>query len=118
MQPNPTNPNSPQVPCRGCGASMRLVGVEQFRIGGTSGGWKLLFGEWAELGEEMMGLEMWVCPSCRRVEFRVPAGFQLPDDQVRGLRYACPNCGGDAYVGETTCATCGQPLKEFPGAKG
>jgi hypothetical protein len=36
--------------CLRCGAAMTSMGVEQFRVGGTSGGWKLLFGEWAELG--------------------------------------------------------------------
>lgn len=110
MQANSANPGAPDARCPGCGSTLRLVGTEQFRIGGTSGGWKLLFGEWAELGETMMGLEMWVCPSCRRVEFRVPAAFQVPEDQVRGLRYACPGCGGDVYMGETRCAACGHAL--------
>jgi hypothetical protein len=48
------------------------IGVEQFRIGGTSGGWKLLFGELAELGDEMLALEVFACQTCRRVELRVP----------------------------------------------
>ncbi len=26
------------------------------------------------------------------------------------LRYACPNCGSDAYAGEAACATCGAKL--------
>jgi hypothetical protein len=51
------------------------MGVESFRVGGTSGGWKLLFGEWAELGEETLALEVLACGSCHRVEFRVPAGY-------------------------------------------
>lgn len=112
MQPNKSATGSAEAPCHGCGSPMRLVGTEQFRIGGTSGGWKLLFGEWAELGETMMGLEMWVCPSCRRVEFRVPGGYQPPEDVVRGLRYACPGCGGDVYQGEVKCASCGYKLKD------
>jgi hypothetical protein len=49
------------------------MGVEQFRVGGTSGGWKMLWGEWAELGEQMLPLEAFACPSCRRVELRVPS---------------------------------------------
>lgn len=48
------------------------MGVEQFRVGGTSGGWKLLFGEWAELGEQLLPLELLACGSCRHVEARVP----------------------------------------------
>ena len=58
--------------CLACGARLRSMGVEDFRTGGTSGGWKLVFGEWAELGEQMLTLEVLVCPRCRRVELRVP----------------------------------------------
>ena len=48
------------------------MGVETFRIGGTSGGWKMLFGELAELGEEMIPFEVFACGTCRRVEMRLP----------------------------------------------
>jgi len=41
-----------QLPkCIWCGEQMQSVGVREFRTGGTTGGWKLVFGEWAELGE-------------------------------------------------------------------
>lgn len=58
--------------CLRCGGALTSMGVEQFRIGGSSGGWKLLFGEWAELGENMLPLEALACEECRKVEFRVP----------------------------------------------
>ena len=58
--------------CLRCGAELGSMGVEEFRVGGTSGGWKLLFGEWAELGEDKLKFEIWACPSCRKVELRVP----------------------------------------------
>jgi hypothetical protein len=48
------------------------MGIEQFRVGGTSGGWKLLFGEWAELGEQMLPLELFACGRCRHIEIRAP----------------------------------------------
>ena len=51
---------------------LRDLGSAEFRIGGTKGGWKLFFGEWAELGEDMVELEMLACPTCRHVEFRLP----------------------------------------------
>ena len=57
--------------CLRCGGAMTSMGVEEFRVGGTSGGWKLLFGEWAEVGEDMLPLELFACGSCRRVELRV-----------------------------------------------
>ncbi len=37
--------------CLLCGSPIESLGVEQFRTGGNSGGWKLLSGELAELGE-------------------------------------------------------------------
>lgn len=49
-----------------------IGGVVVAVVGGTSGGWKLLFGEWAVLGEEMLKLEVRACPRCAHVEFRVP----------------------------------------------
>ncbi len=53
--------------CLRCGGPLSEVGREKFRVGGTSGGWKLLFGEWAELGEDMLELEVWACGRCRKV---------------------------------------------------
>jgi hypothetical protein len=32
----------------------------------------LLFGEWAELGEDLLRLDALACGRCRRVELRVP----------------------------------------------
>ena len=58
--------------CLRCGAPMQSMGVEEFRVGGTSGGWKLLFGEWAELGEGILKLEVLACGACGYVETRMP----------------------------------------------
>jgi len=59
--------------CLGCQGPLSALGREAFRVGGTSGGWKLLFGEWAELGEDKVPLDVFACQRCRRVELRVPA---------------------------------------------
>lgn len=58
--------------CLRCGGPIHSMGVEEFRVGGTTGGWKLLFGEWAEFGEGFLKLEMLACASCGKVELRVP----------------------------------------------
>jgi len=58
--------------CPRCNIRMRFMGVEKFRVGGTSGGWKLIFSELAELGEQLVPFEVYVCPQCRHVEFLVP----------------------------------------------
>ncbi len=58
--------------CLRCGQPIESMGVEAFRVGGSSGGWKLLFGEWAELGEGMLNLEVLACRACGHVELRIP----------------------------------------------
>jgi len=75
----PPPPPPPPVPfplppdaCLGCGTPLHYIGIEEFRIGGTSGGWKIFLGEWSELGEQKIALEVFACPVCRRVEMRIP----------------------------------------------
>lgn len=58
--------------CLRCGSELTSLGVERIRIGGSGGGWKLFLGEWAELGEDLLPLEVLFCQSCRKVELRVP----------------------------------------------
>ncbi len=60
------------VQCLRCGADLYELGAADIRVGGTSGGWKLLFGEWAELGEDMVSLELLGCRECRHIELRLP----------------------------------------------
>lgn len=53
--------------CHTCNVEMQFAQKVPFRIKGTPGMWKLLFGEWAELGEEMLSLNVYVCPKCGEV---------------------------------------------------
>lgn len=71
---NPGGMNEPLADdeCARCGGTLHAMGVEGFRVGGTSGGWKMFFGEWAEFGEGLIDLEILACADCRRVELRVP----------------------------------------------
>ena len=64
--------NPATTACLRCGGALSSMGIEEFRVGGTTGGWKLLFGEWAELGEGKLNLEVLACGSCGKVELRVP----------------------------------------------
>jgi predicted RNA-binding Zn-ribbon protein involved in translation (DUF1610 family) len=54
--------------CSACGQNAKYLYTAKFRIGGTSGGMKLLFGEWAELGEDMVPMYVFVCPNCGKIE--------------------------------------------------
>ncbi len=54
--------------CTFCGQNAQYVYTAEFRVGGTSGGAKLFLGEWAELGEKMIPMYVFVCPNCGKVE--------------------------------------------------
>ena len=69
-RPNDANARAAGRDCLRCGAAIESMGIEEFRTGGTSGGIKLLIGEWGELGEQKLPFELLVCPSCRYTEFR------------------------------------------------
>ena len=55
--------------CSACNSSMQSLGQIPIRVGGTSGGWHLLLGEWADMGEGIFPLDVYRCPRCKRVEF-------------------------------------------------
>jgi hypothetical protein len=112
MQSSPSDSGAAQARCRDCGAAMWSGGTEQFHVDGSSGLWRMMFGEPSnDLEGAAMPLEIWSCPSCRRMELRVPENPRTPSVSGRGLRYACPGCGGDVYQGQTVCPACGSPLK-------
>ena len=58
--------------CLRCGTPVEAVGIESFLVGGTSGGWHMFLGNLADLGEGTLDFEIFACPSCRKVELRVP----------------------------------------------
>jgi hypothetical protein len=47
---------------------MESLGQLPIRVGGTSGGWHLLLGEWADSTERVFPLDAYRCPRCKRVE--------------------------------------------------
>ena len=55
------------------------MGVQQFRVGGTGGGWKLVFGELAEMGEGMLPIELFGCVACGNIELRRPGSGPAPE---------------------------------------
>jgi hypothetical protein len=57
--------------CLRCRAELHSLGETDLRTGGSRGAWKLIFGEWAELGEGTMKVELLACPQCRRLELRL-----------------------------------------------
>jgi hypothetical protein len=55
--------------CSACKTTMQSLGQIPIRVGGTSGGWHLLIGEWADAGESVFPLDVYRCRDCKRVEF-------------------------------------------------
>ena len=74
MDAEPARKNRDDDACLRCGGVLTSMGVDEFRVGGTTGGWKLVFGELAELGEGKLQLEVRACTVCRTVDLRVPVG--------------------------------------------
>ena len=64
--------------CPLCRTQLQRLGQIPVRTGGTSGGWHLLFGEWADVGEGIMPLDVYRCPQCSRLEF-YDHDFSLPE---------------------------------------
>ena len=64
-----------------CGTVMRFAYTADFRVGGTSGSWKLLLGELAEVGENMFPLNIYVCPKCSKIELY--AGESIKESLLR-----------------------------------
>jgi len=54
--------------CFVCNNPMMPLGAIPVRVGGTSGGWHLLIGEWADVGEKTLSIDMYRCNQCRRVD--------------------------------------------------
>lgn len=64
--------------CVDCKVILQSIGQLPIRIGGTSGGWHLLFGEWADASEGVRPLDAYRCPQCARLAF-YDHDFSLPE---------------------------------------
>jgi hypothetical protein len=58
--------------CLRCGSVVRAQGPIDIRVGGHAGGWGLLFGDWADVDEGLLKLDLFSCPKCGHIEFRSP----------------------------------------------
>jgi hypothetical protein len=71
-----TSSNSPT--CLACQTHLQNIGQLPVRVGGSSGPWHLLFGEWADMSEGVRPLDAYRCPQCGRLEF-YDHDFSLPN---------------------------------------
>jgi len=102
-----------KIKCSVCGVEMHLAQKLSFRIGGTRGEWKLLVGEWAELGEELLPLYVCVCPQCGRIELfadEKTKGYLLKITPPSFLK-KCVGCGKQIPIASEECQYCGAKQK-------
>jgi hypothetical protein len=57
------------VTCSVCNTAMQPLGQLPIRKGGIKRGWHLLLGEWADMTEGIIPLDVFRCSRCKRVEF-------------------------------------------------
>ena len=55
--------------CPACKTRMDSLGQLPIRVGGITGGWHLLLGNWADMRESILPLDVYRCGTCKRVEF-------------------------------------------------
>ena len=55
--------------CPACTSEMDSLGQLPIRVGGTTGGWHLVLGNWADMRESILPLDVYRCAGCKRVEF-------------------------------------------------
>ncbi|OLE68903.1 hypothetical protein AUF78_13830 [archaeon 13_1_20CM_2_51_12] len=70
MEAPAEEPGSAQkrLKCPTCDKVMDAYYGVPFRVGGTGPGMRLFIGAWAELGEEPVPIDLYVCPQCERIE--------------------------------------------------
>jgi hypothetical protein len=56
--------------CLRCGARIAPRGVVELRTGGSTGATHFFLGEWAELGEGKLPVEIYSCSRCGHLELR------------------------------------------------
>ena len=66
-EPAEPEPQPTRMKCPDCETGMDAYYGVPFRVGGTGPGMRLLIGAWAELGEEPIPIDLYVCPECGRI---------------------------------------------------
>jgi predicted RNA-binding Zn-ribbon protein involved in translation (DUF1610 family) len=100
--------------CCSCNVEMQFAQKVPFRIKWTRGFWKLVFGEWAELGEGMLSLDVYVCPKCGLTNLYADekAKQYLLRLTPKAFLKKCVKCGRKIPTASEKCQYCGTNQKE------
>ena len=72
IRPATAEERAQRLDCLRCGSLTYARGKMTLRTGGVGGGWSLLIGELADIGEGTVDVNAYACPNCGHVEFRLP----------------------------------------------
>ena len=88
-----------EMNCLRCGEPMQLIRREHLQLGETS--W--LLGSLPNLAAGGLDVEIYVCPSCGKLEF-----FRADEETESGLpQVKCPSCGRSHDFDYPKCPFCG-----------
>lgn len=92
-----------------CNVEMQYLQKVPFRIKGTPGIWKLVFGELAELDEEMLYFDVYICPECGEIRLFADEKAKAVLERITpyGFLKKCVKCGKDIPVAYEECQYCG-----------
>lgn len=101
--------------CYSCGIAMQSGQRIPFRIRGKPGLVKLVFGELAEISEEMLNFDIYICASCGEIRFSA-------DEKTRrsllgkAFLKKCVKCDREIPIASEECPYCEtkQPEYETP----
>jgi hypothetical protein len=63
-------PGNKGLGCLRCGRPIVSLGVTELRTGGSTGATHFFLGQWAQLGEGKLRVEILACEACGHLEFR------------------------------------------------
>ncbi|UCF58511.1 MAG: hypothetical protein JSV15_05425 [Candidatus Bathyarchaeota archaeon] len=100
--------------CYLCGVEMQFAQKVPFRIKGHSGIWIWVFGELAELGEEMLSSDVYLCPKCGHIEMFADEKAKqfLLKMTPKAFLKKCARCDEDIPIASEECPYCEAIQKE------
>ena len=87
--------------CLRCGEQLQYLSKEQIQLGKT--GW--LLGDLPNLVAGALSVDIYVCPSCRKLELYMAEGEDIHADEELPKR-ACPDCGTVHDFDAPKCPKC------------
>ena len=100
--------------CSSCGIAMQFAQKVPFRIKGHSGIWIWVFGELAELGEQTLSSDVYLCRECGRLELFADEKSKkfLLKMTPKAFLKQCIECSVDIPIASEKCPHCEATQKE------